>query len=235
MVPKEPEKEMQILTESQVSQLLVTVMEHRWKALYFLAVTSGMRQMEMLGLKWSDLDWVKKSIYVERQLSRKQDGDGIMFAPLKTDKSRRSIDLGNRSIQILRKHDQRQQETRKKAGDSWIENGLIFTNSKGGPIHYRNLLRSFKIILKHAGLPEIRFHDLRHTAASLMLNHGVAPLVVSQRLGHARPSITLDTYGHLLPSIQSEAAKLLDELVTPVELPKNLTALHTVAHELRFS
>ena len=80
----------------------------------------------------------------------------------------------------------------------------------------RNLLRDYKLLLKKAGLPEIRFHDLRHTAASLMLNHGIPVIVVSRRLGHAKASITLDVYGHLIPSMQAEAAELIDALITPI-------------------
>ena len=99
-----------------------------------------------------------------------------------------------------------------------MEHGLIFTTGIGTPISQRNLLRNFKVLLQQAGLPPIRFHDLRHSAASLMLNNGVPVIVVSRRLGHARTSITLDVYGHLLPSMQAEAAELIDGLVTPTEV-----------------
>jgi len=95
---------------------------------------------------------------------------------------------------------------------------LIFTNTLGKPIDPRNLLRDFKKLLKAANLPEIRFHDLRHTSATLMLNQGIPTMVVSRRLGHARPSITLNIYGHLIPSMDVMAADKLDELVTPIEL-----------------
>jgi integrase len=84
-------------------------------------------------------------------------------------------------------------------------------------IHPHNLLQDFKQLLRKTGLPVIRFHDLRHMATSLMLNHGIPVIVVSRRLGHAKPSITLDVYGHLLPSMQAEAAQKIDELITPVE------------------
>lgn len=119
---------------------------------------------------------------------------------------------------MLREHYEYQFEERRSAADKWIEHGLIFTNTKGGPIHPRNLLRDFRRLIKAAGLPEIRFHDLRHTAASLMLNQGLPLIYVSRRLGHARPSITLDVYGHLIPYMQLEAAEMIDELVTPVQL-----------------
>jgi integrase len=107
---------------------------------------------------------------------------------------------------------------RRAAGDDWKDNGLIFITADGGPLDPRNLLRDFKRLMQNAGLPAIRFHDLRHTAASLMLNHEFPVLVVSRVLGHSRPSITLDMYGHLMPSIQSEIAERMDALLTPTEL-----------------
>ncbi len=221
--PKEPATEMAILNESQVSQLLVAATWHRWEAIYHLAVASGMRQMEMLGLKWTELDWIKRTIKVERQLA-KPDGEGVKFAAPKTRFGKRTIALGGITIEVLRGHYGRQQAERVAAGDKWNEHDLIFTTSLGGPIHPRNLLRDFKKLLQTAGLPDISFHDLRHTAASLMLNNGIPPIVVSRKLGHARASITLDVYGHLIPSMQVEAAEKIDELVTPIPL-------HTVAHD----
>jgi integrase len=142
--------------------------------------------------------------------------------------SRRTVILGDHTIEILRRHSARQNEERKKAGVKWSEYGLIFTSENGTPIHYRNLLRDFKNLLKAARLPDIRFHDLRHTAASLMLNHGTPVIVVSRRLGHAKPSITLDIYGHLIPGMQAEAAQMIDELITPVEIQQ----LHPTAPDL---
>ena len=97
---------------------------------------------------------------------------------------------------------------------------MIFSNSLGGPIHPRNLLRDFKKLLRVAELPDIRFHDLRHTAASLMLNHGMAPIKVSRRLGHAKPSITMDVYGHLIPNMEDGAVEMIDEWITPVAVPQ---------------
>lgn len=222
--PKEPANEMAILNESQVSQLFVAAIGHRWEALYHLAVVTGMRQMELLGLKWTDLDWVRQTIKVERQLA-KPAGEGVKFTAPKTRFGRRTVTLGGRTIDVLRGHYERQQAERVIAGDKWNVHDLIFTTGLGGPIHPRNLLRDFKKLLQTAGLPEIRFHGLRHTAASLLLNNGIPPIIVSRRLGHARTSITLDVYGHLIPSMQVEAAEKIDELVTPIPL-------HTVAHDI---
>lgn len=220
--PKEPVREMAILNESQVSQLLVAAKGHRWEALYHLAVVTGMRQMELLGLKWSDLDWIKQTLKVERQLAR-PDGNGVKFSAPKTRYGRRTIVLGRKTIEVLRTHYEHQQAERLSAGEAWQETGLIFTTGNGTPIHPRNLVRDFKQLLKDAGLPSIRFHDLRHTAASLLLNQDIPVITVSRRLGHARASITLDVYGHLIPSMQSEVAELIDDLVTPVAVKLDQT------------
>lgn len=171
-----------------------------------------------------NLDWIKQTLRVERQLA-KPDGTGVKFSAPKTRHGRRTVALGSRSIETLRTHYEHQQVERISAGDCWQEYDLIFTTRNGTPIHPRNIYRDYKKLLKNAGLPDIRFHDLRHTAASLMLNNGIPPIVVSRRLGHARASITLDVYGHLIPSMQIEAAETIDDLVTPVPL-------HTVAHGL---
>jgi integrase len=218
---------MAILNESLVSQLLVAANGHRWEALYHLAIVTGMHQMELLGLRWTDLDFLHQTLIVERQLQRPDGGATVKFSSPKTRYGKRAIALGGKTIEVLRAHLLRQQAEKTAAGDKWVENGLIFTNSLGGPINARNLLRNFKQLLKAAGLPDIRFYDLRHTAASLMLNHNIPVIVVSRRLGHARPSITLDVYGHLIPSLQAEAAQKIDELITPVEITK-LNQLHPI-------
>jgi len=215
--PRKPTREMAVLDESQISQMLVVAKGHRWEALYHLAIVTGMRESELLGLKWIDLDWVRKYLKVERQLQRPA-GNGVEFVPPKTKYGKRSVALGEITMEVLHAHYERQQVERLAVGDAWIEHGLIFTTSNGTPIHQRNLLRDFKSLVKQAGLPPVRFHDLRHTAASLMLNHDVPVIVVSRRLGHARTSITLDVYGHLLPSMQAEAAELIDALVTPTQV-----------------
>lgn len=225
ILPKEPANEMQILDEGQVNRMLVSAIGHRFEVLYHLAVFTGMREMELLGLKWTDLDWVRQTLKVERQLLRPH-GQGMEFSSPKTKFGKRSIKLGPKMVEALRQHDKRQQQERVSAGDQWQENGLIFTNHSGGPLLYRNLIRDFKRLLQDAGLPPIRFHDLRHTAASLMLNHNVPVIVVSRRLGHAKPSITLDIYGHLISSAQTEVAQLLDDMITPIELHPTAPDLH---------
>ena len=215
---------MQIFDESQVSQMPMAAYGHYLEPILHLAVTTGMRQIELLGLKWTDLDWVKQSIKVETQLVRPT-GEGVSFTQPKTRLGKRTVVVGSGTIQVLQDHYERQNRARHKSGENWVKYGLIFCTRYGTKIHFRSLLRDFKNILRKAGLPEIRFHDLRHTAASLMLNHGIPFIVMARMLGQAKPSITLDVYGHLIPSMDEVAAQKIDEIVTPVELHR----LHPVA------
>jgi integrase len=176
-------------------------------------------------LKWSDLDWIKKTLTVQRQLRREHRNNDYFTIP-KSKAGRRTILLGEKAIEILHEHWDLQDQERRIAGRRWKENDLIFTSSIGTPMDQFNLYHTFREFIHSVGLPEIRFHDLRHTAASLMLNHGIAPIIVSKRLGHSKVSITLDIYGHLMSEMQSEAADLMDELITSVPIE-----LHRVAPE----
>jgi integrase len=131
---------------------------------------------------------------------------------------RRTIKVGEGALQLLRVHLERQNKQRALAGDRWQEYDLVFPSKVGTPMDASNLRLDFQRVLKNAGLPTIRFHDLRHTSASLMLNHGVPVIVASRILGHSKPSITLDIYGHLLTEMQEDAARIMDGLVTPVRV-----------------
>jgi integrase len=209
--------EMKFMDEVQVNQFLSATQGQRYEALYHLEIATGMRQSELLGLRWKDLDWERCSLIVQHQLKRGfKEGD--YFSQPKTRSGRRIIILGKKTVIKLREHWIRQLQEKQLAGNRWKENDLIFPSTIGTPINQNNLYRSFKELLKTIGLPEIRFHDLRHTAATLMLNHGVAPIIVSKRLGHSRVSITLDVYGHLIPEMQNEAAEMIDDLITPIEV-----------------
>ncbi|MCL4561925.1 MAG: site-specific integrase [Chloroflexi bacterium] len=231
-LPRVPQKEMQILDESQVSQFLVAAKASRYEALYHLAIVTGMRQGELLGLKWTDLYWTSGTLYVRRQL-QEVTGQGREFVEPKTRSGRRSIRLGEATLTVLRAHQEHQKLERLVVGKRWKENGLIFTSAVGTPVYPRNMFRDYQETLDQAGLPRIRFHDLRHTAASLMLNHGVPVIVASKRLGHAKPSITLDIYGHLINEMQEEAARIMDEVVTPVavEIPAGFKHAQKAAQE----
>jgi len=152
---------------------------------------------------------------VQRQAQRVT-GRGIVYFPPKTKAGRRTIQLGEQMLQLLREHRSRQQLERAFAGDRWNDLDLIFSTTIGTIQSPSELLKKLKRLMQRANIDLVRFHDLRHTAASLMLNNGVPALVTSKILGHTKPSTTLDIYGHLIPVMQEEAARIMDELVTPI-------------------
>jgi len=210
--PRLRRKEMKTLTAEQVRCLLAAARASRLETVLCLAVTTGLRQGELLGLRWSDLDWRTGHLRVQRQVQR-IGGQGLVFGEPKSASGRRVVVLGPAMIGRLRTYQERQALEKIVAGGRWQENGLVFPSTIGTPMEARNLVRSFKALLKEAGLPEIRFHDLRHTAATLMLQEGVHPKIVQERLGHSQISLTLDIYSHVLPTMQEEAARKLDSLL----------------------
>ncbi len=210
--PRAARQEMRVLDPAQVLVLLNAAPDTYWEALLYLAVTTGLRQAELLGLCWTDLDWQTGELKVQRQ-SQYIIGQGFVFSEPKSAAGRRLVVLGDVALGKLRKHHEAQDEQRAKAGERWREKGLIFATHLGTPMHPRNLRVSFGKLLVKAGLPRVRFHDLRHTAATLMLQQGVHPKVVQERLGHANINLTLGTYSHVLPGMQGDAAHKLDTLL----------------------
>jgi len=213
--PKPKTKAMKFLTKDQTRRLLLVAKESedRCYALYFLAIVTGMRQGELLALKWENVDLEKGILSIKLNLKRLPGGGGLKLDKPKTKSSIRSIKLGSESIEILKAHKKQIALEKQAICDLWQNEGFVFPSTIGTALDPSNLLKQFRKLLKTAKLPKIRFHDLRHTAASLMLNNGIDVLVASQRLGHAQPSITLDVYGHLMPSMQNEAANILDTLI----------------------
>ncbi len=207
--PKCISKEMNVLTLEQVDQLLDSAKGDRFEALYALAVTTGMRRGELLGLKWSDVDLKVGSVWVKRSLVLIR--GGLVFVPPKSAKSRRSITLTSGVVEALKKHKAYQDEERRKK--CWLENDLVFLTTVGTPIYPHHFVRRyFKELLKKANLPEIRFHDLRHTCATLLLTKGIHPKIVQELLGHSSISITLDTYSHVLPNLQEKAVQAMEDI-----------------------
>ncbi len=187
----------------------------RLEALYVLAVTAGLREGEILGLDWEAVDLDRGIVYVRRQLTRTKK-DGLIFTEPKWN-SQRSVILTEDAVATLRRHRARQAEERMKLPlGLWQDTSLVFTSATGGPLDVGNMTnRSFRPLLERAGLPRIRFHDLRHTCATLLLLAGVSPRIVQERLGHRDISETLGTYSHVLPNMQEAAVKALDNLLSP--------------------
>jgi len=214
--PKPCRKEIQTLNSRQARQFLIAAHGSRYEALYYLAITTGLRAGELLGLKWDDLDWIKGHLHVQRQVQRLP-GSGLALLEPKSAAGRRVVVLGQTMMTVLDEHFKKQDCLRAFAGERWQEHGMMFTSKIGTYLDHRNVYREFKEILRKAGLPDIRFHDLRHTAATLMLQEGIHPKIVQERLGHAQIFITMDTYSHVLPAMQDEAAKKMDELIAPIQ------------------
>jgi integrase len=210
--PRRTKKEMRPLTPEQAKRLLAVVRGDRLEALYVLAVTAGLREGELLGLRWDDIDLERRVLQVRRQLTRT--GAGLSFSEPKRGKAR-VVRLTATAVTTLEGHRAAQDGERTKAGSLWQETGLVFTSTVGTPVDVGNLTyRSFRPLLEHADLPRIRFHDLRHTCATLLLSRGMHPKIVQEMLGHANIAMTMDTYSHVLPDMQEKAVDAMDDVLS---------------------
>jgi integrase len=209
--PRPRKREMMAFDREQARRFLNEARGDRFEALYVLAVAAGLRQGELLGLKWADLDLEKGTLSVCRSL--RMDKDGAHYTEGKRDRSRRRIELGTGSVGALRAHRRRQLEERVRYAGLWENHGLVFCRKDGRPVHRRNLEREFYKLLKRADLPRITFHGLRHTCASLMILNNTPAKVVSEMLGHADVAFTLKVYSHVLPGMQRSAADGMDEML----------------------
>lgn len=212
--PKISAPERQAWTAEQVNRYLRHIKEHRLYPLYYLALSTGMRRGELLGLRWQDIHWDDKSLSVNQSLVVA--GGKIRISSTKTESSRRSISLSPTELSTLRAHRKRQLEEMMILGVSNWSQELVFVSEVGTPLNPRNLLRQFQTTSKQAGVPIIPFHALRHTCATLMLQSGIHPKVVAERLGHSRISTTLDIYSHVMPNMQMEAALALENMLKTI-------------------
>lgn len=211
-VPRVDREEINPLTAEEAGRLIEAARGDRLEALYVLAIHTGLRQGELLALKWEDVDAEASALRVRRTLSRRK--GTYTFAEPKTKKSRRVVRLTSQATNALRDHLARQMAEMEALGSLYRPGGLVFAGETGGILNPSNLRnRSFARVLERAGLAGrgVRFHDLRHTCATLLLSGNVNPKVVSEMLGHASISITLDTYSHVLPDMQEKAALALEE------------------------
>ena len=166
----------------------------------------------MLGLRWKDLDLDGERLQVVATLQRTH--KGLIMSEPKTARSRRQVILTDMAHEALRQHRVAQVEERLKAGPLWEDNDLVFANEIGRPMDAGNILRrGFWPLLQKARLPHIRFHDLRHSAATLLLSQGINPKVIQEMLGHSSITLTLDVYSHLLPTMQQEAKVAMDAIL----------------------
>jgi integrase len=207
--PKVERKEIKPLDREQAKALLEAASADRLEGLYVLAIHTGMREGELLGLKWDDVDLEAGVLRLRRALVR--EGGKVKLGDLKTPKSRRSVRLTRAAAEALRSHLKRQLEEMERMGSLYQPGGLVFATESGTLINPSNLRnRSFKPLLKHAGLPDMCFHDLRHTCATLLLSQGTHPKLVQELLGHATIAMTLDTYSHFLPSMGDQTVRAME-------------------------
>jgi integrase len=219
--PKIREDEITPLNSKQARKFLDAATGEKFEALYVLSLTAGLRMGEALGLKWTDIDLDAQTLRVNRQLQRMR-RDGVKSGTLEFSEpkntSRRTIDLSQRALEALRNHRKQQVVEQLRAGFNWQDNGLVFATGKGTPLHAQNVVnRGFKPLLRRADLPDIRWHDLRHTCFTLLLSRGVHPKYVQMLAGHASIQLTLDRYSHWMPSMGKHTAIAMDDALADRE------------------
>ena len=213
--PRADRREVSGLSPAQVHALFAAADGTSIGSFVRLAVLTGCRRGELLGLRWSDVDLDRAVLHIQ-QTAQRITGSGIVFRQPKTRLSRRAIALSPEAVRVLREHRRAQLEERLRAGSAYVDAGLVFASGLGGtPVEAGTIRRLWTRVVAEAGIGQVRLHDLRHAHASLLLRQGVHPKVVSERLGHASVNITLDTYSHVLPGLQSAAALALDAALEP--------------------
>ncbi|WP_342045960.1 site-specific integrase [Bacillus sp. OTU530] len=205
---KEEPKELVVWDEQQAQHFMELTKKSRNHIAFVLALTTGMRKGEILGLRWQDIDFENKSLSIRQTLSplnKIQTGG-------KTTAARRFISLPDMTLDALKQHRLRLKKEKLKMGEAYTDNDLVVCTRFGNVLGHNDLSDSFQLYLKRSGLPKIRFHDLRHTHATLLLKAGVHVKIVSERLGHTNIAITLNTYSHIMPGMQEEAVRKFEEL-----------------------
>lgn len=204
--PKVKSEEKITWTVDEVNRFLNLIKDSSMEIPYLLAIFTGMRRGEVLGLKWDDVDFENKKIRIKRSLCFVS-GKGLIFKEPKTKKSKRQISISQHVVNVLKKHKQKQEFQKEKLGTQYQDNNLIVCTDDGKPLDPRNLLRQFYRLIEEASVPRISFHDLWHTHATILMQQGENPKVVSERLGHSRVGITLDLYSHVSDDLQEQAAE----------------------------
>ncbi len=208
VAPRPDHREMRALTDRETAQLLKAAEGTRLYMPILLAITTGLRRGELLGLRWADMDLSTGVLSVRQSLGRTR--SGMAFKPPKTAKSRRTVTLPAFVIEALERHRAVQNEERRLLGGAYQDQDLVAAEPDGQPQSPGALSRAFSKLIIAKRLPQVRFHDLRHSHATQLLKQGVHPKIVSERLGHSTIGLTLDTYSHVLPGMQEEAAKRVD-------------------------
>jgi integrase len=193
------------LSANEARRVIAAAQNHRNAARWTVALAVGLRQSEALGLRWADVDLDKGTLSVRRGLHRVS-GQGFVYEEPKAERSRRTLALPSQLAEGLRAQRSAQLGERAAAGPLWEDNDLVFSQPNGRPIERKSDWHAWKALLKEAGVREVRLHDGRHTAATLLLSEGVHPRVVMEVLGHAQMRTTTDTYSHVMPAVDRDAA-----------------------------
>ncbi|ACO45097.1 site-specific integrase [Deinococcus deserti] len=209
--PKHTPKEMQVWTPDEASRFLAVAREHRLYALFYLALATGMRRGELLGLKWESINMLAGTLVVQHNLIDRV--SSVTLETPKTRASRRTIALSPDTVEALRAHRHSQWLEQCKAGEKWQEHGMVFPSDVGTLMFPANLMGAFRRLCAKARVPAIRLHDLRHTSASLLIRANVPPKVVADRLGHTDPGFTLRVYAHVYEEQRRAAALPLGEML----------------------
>lgn len=205
---------MRVLDAEQAARLLGVAAERPLYALVYLALATGARLAELLGLRWQDVDLERRMLHIARSARRLQ-GRGVVFQDTKTHRSRRPVALSSQAVAVLRDHRRTQAEHWLAVGPAYAEQGLVFAGPTGRALDGGNARRAFSRITREAGLDPLRFHDLRHATATLLLGRSIHPKIVADMLGHSQISITLDLYSHVTPAMHEAAADALDSILGP--------------------
>ncbi len=216
-IPRREQKEMRAMSREEARQFLAVTDKGRWAEYFRTAVITGMRPGELGGLRWNEVDFENCVISVQRSLVwRGSPSEGWLLVSPKTERGRRQISIPLSLTEKLLALQKRQTELKGKVGKLYEDHGFVFARSIGQPLYYKTFIRSvFKVALERAGLPRsIRLYDLRHTCATLLLKSGEHIKVVSERLGHANISTTLETYVHVLPGMQAGAAARIESILS---------------------
>jgi len=212
--PKAGRTDIQTWDESEMGQFLETAKDTQYYALFYTALFTGARRSELLALRWSDIDFILSQLNISRGLHQLRDGRYVFTQP-KSAKSLRSIALSPSAILVLDHHRMAKNIEAKMLGIELKDTDLVFCHLDGKPLRPNTVSRAWGMTATRAGVKVIRFHDARHTHASIMLKQGIHPKIVQERLGHASIQITLDTYSHVAPGLQQAAANRFDEVLSP--------------------
>lgn len=213
-LPKTEKKEMRPIIDSEIPQFLQAIKGARYEALFYVAMFTGMRQGELLGLTWDCINFERGTIRLYQQLCPiKKKGEQYVFGSLKNGQAR-TIEPAAAVMEVLRKVKEQQLEWQQQCGDIWDNpQGLVFTNEIGGHLCHFTVLKHLKKAVEAIGLKEVRFHDLRHTFAVLSLENGADMKTVSATMGHATVAFTMDKYGHVSNAMRTENARKMQRFI----------------------